>query len=231
MKAYHLHTDVLEEHSPFFRARANFRAANSSEEPSHVVLRHITTCDTFDMVVEYLYTLVYTIPEQLGVEETCLLHIRIYHLANYLMMDDLRRLALAQTKTTLKGDDWGPLRHDWTSRAIVDLLRLVYDDTMQVQTNASSAYDDGLQTTTTEAEQSQYGSNEENREGLLSTSEAREESDTVSCPLQEMRTLVARFTASRLDGLRHDPEFKQMIRVGGDMVADVFSFVQPGVNL
>lgn len=230
-KPYYLHTDMLEERCPFFRARANFHAAGSDEDRNHIMLGDITTCDAFDMLVEYVYTSVYTIPKQMGVEEVCVLHIRVYHLANYLMMDDLRQIALAKTKTTLKGDDWGTFRKIWTSRAVIDLLRLVYDDTVWGQVTTGLAYDEGRRSIATGAEQERHDFSEEDQKCRLFASEKGEESDLVSCPLHEMRTLIAQFAASQLDNLRHDAEFRRMVRVGGDLVADVFSFVRPGSGL
>jgi hypothetical protein len=57
--------------------------------------------DAFNMFVEFLYMASYIPPEELDLAARCILHARVYVLAERLCMNDLKEMAFAQMKASL----------------------------------------------------------------------------------------------------------------------------------
>ncbi|OQV10862.1 BTB/POZ domain-containing protein [Cladophialophora immunda] len=98
--AYYLHSQLLKDKCPFFRATADFHAKSQSNGQESISWENMINCEIFNMFVEYLYRSEYTIPAGLSVAETCDVT-RLYRLADYLMMDDLKHTTLGKTKASL----------------------------------------------------------------------------------------------------------------------------------
>jgi hypothetical protein len=88
--------------------------------------------DAFNMCVEYLYTSSYVPPANLGFETRCILHARVYVLAERLCMESLKNEAVRQLEATIWGLPNGFGFHApprLSPETLLDMISIIYDGT------------------------------------------------------------------------------------------------------
>jgi hypothetical protein len=120
---YHLHKEILISKSLYFKnlLSSTFKGV---EEASGVLTldSHVDTDDAFQMFVEYIYLSDYDPPSP-DRDGKCLLHARVYVLAERLCMEDLKSLALKRI-----GSELLVLPRIGT-KTVVRMVKVVYDNT------------------------------------------------------------------------------------------------------
>lgn len=92
----------------------------------------VDTNDAFRMLVEYLYLLNYDPPGEVGRDDICLLHTRVYVLAERLCMENLKSLALQKMISELARPETylrKAKRARLSAQTVVQLVEIVYENT------------------------------------------------------------------------------------------------------
>lgn len=140
---YYLHSRLLSNKCPSFKGREDFQAKCILNNPIPISFE-ATIYEVFDMLTEYIYTSVYNNPIDRSVAEIHELHIRLIYFADFLMVDDLKEMALNKMQTLLKKSSW-PTQNELTAQAIIQLLNIVYENTIEYTLLGSSRKEDADQ--------------------------------------------------------------------------------------
>jgi hypothetical protein len=101
-KEYYLHKNVLTARCPYFKKMlASLFVCKEVDQNTVVLDSAVDHEDAFNMFVEFLYMASYIPPEELDLAARCILHARVYVLAERLCMNDLKEMAFAQMKASL----------------------------------------------------------------------------------------------------------------------------------
>lgn len=218
-KAYHIHSQLLSNKCPYFKGRADFQLKGQLDNQTPISFED-TICGVFDIFVEYIYTSAYTTSASLSTTQTSELHARLYYFADFLMMDDLKETALSKMQTILKKDMWST-QDDLTSQAIIQLLDIVYDNTIERHALQESSGKDG---TGQDVKGNKSGTKKIDSASSLVESSTRPQSDP-------MRGLIARYAASQIQTLRSDENFDRLMADSRGIARDLLSFVRPASPL
>lgn len=215
--AYYVHSQTLSNKCPYFRGRANFQSKGQLDDQNPILFED-TTCEVFDVLVEYIYTSDYTTSADLSTPEMCELHARLYYFADFLMMDDLKEMALSKMRSVLKKGIWF-LQPDLTSQAIIRLLDIVYDNTIERH---------ALSDLSGKADEGPNVEDEKSKKGSASFSAVESSKRPQSDP---MRGLIARYAATKIEILRNYEGFDRVMADSRGIAGDIISFVRPASPL
>jgi hypothetical protein len=102
--------------------------------------------DAFEMFIRYIYMLHYEAPSGLPVSEVCVLHARVYVLAERLCMEDLKAEALCKMSSTLGQNNRQNFLTLVQPETVLDLIEIVYggtrDDERWFETIEANEVDD-----------------------------------------------------------------------------------------
>lgn len=188
---YHVHSQLLSDNCPYFKGRADFWSKSQLDNQNSISFED-TTCEVFDILYEYVYTSVYNTAANLITAEKCELNARVYFFADFLMMDELKKMALSKMKTLLRTGTWST-QSNLTTQAIIRLLDVVYESTAGEPALLGTSWKEDADVEDETSEKNKTGS-------APPSAFERPQSDS-------MRMLVARYAASRIESLRNDEDF------------------------
>ncbi|KAJ9654150.1 hypothetical protein H2198_006769 [Neophaeococcomyces mojaviensis] len=234
---YYLHSEVLEQRSPYFAKRAAFLAKAQSKDSEKVHLGDVARCEVFDLLVEYLYKDEYTAPSELSTVKKCEMHVQLYRLAEYLMVDDLKDTALDKLTTLLKENTHAIYGRALNSQEILRLLTIAYEDNIVEQCSTPSVEEEDGEEQHDDGTLSKMATDiSDNRDIAVPTipTQAFEEQPGAEAQFTQpdpLRRLIARYAAVQLEYLQNEPAFYKILVNGGDMVRDIVSFVRPASTM
>src|SRR5690606_51163 len=221
--SYYLHIDKLRQSADYFSLLFTFQGREVTE--NKVTLSEpVDDPEAFKYFVQYIYCNDYVIPE--GYEPyIALLHAMVYVLAERLQALKLRTLAMKKLREHLNGKGKEP-----TEKVIIKMIKAVYEGTCLYD----SSYDGKKGTGSEEKEVTAEAETPDGENGasvaadalagfdlgksfhsrillpLISIGVPDDDSDSASDikPINPLRTIVARYAASKLDNLRKQPKFR-----------------------
>lgn len=234
-----MHSEVLEQRSPYFARRAAFYDKSGSEtleragERDRVHWEAVTRCEVFDLVVEYLYQDEYAAPSEFSTAKKCEVHAQLYRLAEYLMVDDLKDIALDKLTTLLKENVHAFIGRALKPQKILRLLAIAYDGNVDELGSISLAETDDVKIIQNDGTFSEIATSLNDNQDIaasLSPPQATLEqldAETQSNWPDPLQQLVARHAAVQLEYLQKEPVFSQIVVDGGHMVRDIMLAARP----
>lgn len=178
------------------------------------------------MFVEYLYQSSYDVPAQLGAAAKCVLLARLFRLAEYTSMDDLKKSALKKLTDLLRKNTSPSLR----PHEVLDLLGIAYGDAFGATT--SSVRNSNIEQHDTASEvDGGAGCVKCDSEKMLSAPSNSMSAEPPSEQKDPLRQVIAKYSAVLIEELQKDAEFRKIFFHGGDMASDIMSFVRPAYSL
>jgi hypothetical protein len=185
----------------------------------------VDTEDAWRMVIQYLYLLSYDIKRTGSITPgaECLLHIRVYVLAQKLCMEGLKKMAFEKATTLLVGSYRAPKLP--TGGEMADILIAVYGGTSEEWAESD------------EGKKAKPDNGNDRSSSISSPSSDSSTAAAFSRLFEEekvvdpMRTLVSSYAASRIIELRNSSEFMQVVKDSGEFASDLVLHVECGAKV
>ncbi|KAI9778074.1 MAG: hypothetical protein M1839_008378 [Geoglossum umbratile] len=205
---YYLHKEILISKSPYFSALLSSSFVGIEVASGTVTLNTgVDTDDAFQMLVEYLYHSNYNPPGEAGRDSDCLLHVGVYVLAERLCMEDLKSLAFRKLFKELARVELYMSGAQLLSSTVAQLAETLYENTPSPHPQSC---DDGMST------------GGPSQEGPVSPGPNHVKTGVPEDERRDkMRTLVARYAASKLVQMTKDPSFMAAVRNSGEFAEDL----------
>lgn len=194
----------------------------------------VTCCEVFDLLVEYLYQDEYTAPDELSTATRCEVHARLYRLAEYLMVDDLKDMALDKLRTLLQENAHTFMGRALKPQVILRLLNIAYGDEVNGQGSILLVETEDAEATKDNELFSKMVTHLCDDEVPLSPPQATAEqldTEPQSDGPDSLQRLVARYAAVQLECLQKEPAFGQIVVDGGHMVRDIMLAARPASTM
>lgn len=236
---YHIHEDILTSQSGYFK-RMLGGVFDSIETNSRCVRldSSVDREDAFDVVARWLYSGRYEVPPAISTigSEACLLHARVYVLAEKLLMQSLKTAALEHMRTDIVYDDV-------PDGVFTELVAIIYSFTPALEIHTTTAEEAVIKPEPPEpSQQSTFlpptipVSDRQPRRRLPKLKAAEMSGGTEfvgqsqvqnpepSSPQKEaMRQLMAEEGANRIETLRSTPSYAQMALDHPEFMIDLVS--------
>lgn len=232
---YYLHSEVLEQKSPYFANRAAFlvrsRPGHSDGADSIVDVHweRVTCCEVFSLLVEYLYQDGYATPESFSIAKKCEAHAQLYRLAEHLMMHDLRDMALNKLAALLKENAHAYIGRTLKPQEILRLLHIAYGDQGDERGSILPAETEDIGNPEDHEPHTEMIADpcEDQVSPPAQVTEERLDAESHSHGSDPLQQLVARYAAVQLESLQKEPAFGQIVVDGGHMVRDIMLAARP----
>ncbi|KAJ9664335.1 hypothetical protein H2198_000264 [Neophaeococcomyces mojaviensis] len=89
--------------------------------------------DAFRSFIMYIYLSSYEVPSDMDISAACVLHARVYVLAERFCMEGLKMMAFQKMSSALNKDPWGTFLTNLNPETILEILQIVYDGTVDDQ--------------------------------------------------------------------------------------------------
>lgn len=229
-RTYHVNESILKHFSPYFFALIDGDFSEAST-------RTVTLSDVndrpaiFEAVLQYMYDWDYAnIEDELGRSSNALFHGRVFAMAHRLCMEELEVLCVQKMSNEM--EDGEPRR--WLCFNVCKIIDVVYGNTPgptnYVPTEKARFWAPKLASKKKEIVDLTKHDLRTPTQGADSKNNSRPASpaEKETRPSDMMRSLVARYCASKIDGYREDPDFKRAMAAFPDFVLDLLAAVSAG---
>lgn len=236
---FHINAKVLTSTSPYFAALLNGGFAEDQTQ-TVILTSAVDTSAPFSAIVEYMYDGDYaksSLDQSYGHRPSSLtaplLHTNVIIMANRLCMPELEELGLKKLAAAMEYcDSLNPTGLFWMKTNFLALIRAVCSHTPEKDEVDEKPAVTGETTNMGPSLQSKPATNPSTNEQKIT-----KPSDDTNIPQQKpkqpkctdgLRTLVATFCAYKLDHIREEAKFKQLVRKFPEFAEDVLMAVGKG---